>query len=168
MMQESALLLIGEVIKAHGIKGQLKALFYTSTFLKTTWVYLKPKGGCMQLYRIAFIRPLKGHYIVGLEGIRSLEQAKSLIGASVYCKKTDLPPLDKEEYYWYQVIGLEVYLESGKYLGKVAHIFNKGSNDVFVVKSKNEEYLIPATFEVIKAFDWERGVLWINPIEGLL
>jgi len=49
MMQESALLLIGKIIKAHGIKGQLKALFYTSTFFKTTWVYLKPKGGFIQL-----------------------------------------------------------------------------------------------------------------------
>lgn len=167
-MQESALLLVGKVIKAHGTKGQLKALFYTSSFFKATWVYLKPKGGFVQLYKVVFIRPLKRYYIVGLEGITSLEQAKPLIGASIYCKKTDLPPLDKDEYYWHQVLGLEVHLESGKYLGKVAHIFNAGSSDVFVIKGQDKEYLIPATFEVIKAFDWERGILWITPIEGLL
>ncbi len=169
MMQESAFLLIGKVIKTHGIKGQLKVLFYASSFFKATWVYLKPKGGFVQLFRIVFIKPLKkGNYVIGLEGITNLEEAKSLIGANIYCKKTDLSPLDKDEYYWHQVIGLDVYLESGKCLGKVAYIFNAGSNDVFVVKSEDKEYLIPAISEVIKAFNWEKRILWITSIEGLL
>ena len=166
-MQENALLRIGKVIKPHGLKGKLKVLLYTSNPYKTTWVYLKPKGGFMRLYKVTSIKPLKGHYIIGLEGIKDLEQARSFVGASVYCKKEDLPPLGEDEYYWYQVIGLKVYFDSGEYLGKVTHVFNAGSSDIFVVRN-SKEYLIPAIVDVIKAFDWEKGVLWITKMEGLL
>jgi len=172
-VQEKELLLIGKVVNTHGIKGELKVILYAESvesFRAAGVVYLKLKSGPFQLYHLASVRPHKNVYIVSLSGVNHISQAKALIGAKVYREKSSLPALEKEEYYWYQVIGLEVHSIKGERIGVIKHVFNTGSNDIFVVyDAKNKkEYLIPSINDVIDRFDFKAGILWIKPIPGLL
>ena len=167
-------LLIGKIVNTHGIKGKIRVIPYadsTESFRVGGEVFLKQKTGPVQLYHLREVRPHKNLYILSLAEIEHISKAEPLIGANIYIKKSSLPSLNKEtEYYWHQVIGLKVYLNTNEYLGKVKYVFNTGSNDIFVVHNEKEkkEYFIPSIEDVIEKFDWVHGVLWIKPMPGLL
>jgi 16S rRNA processing protein RimM len=82
--------------------------------------------------------------------------------------RSQLPKLEEDEYYWYDLIGLEVVTVDGERLGSIAEIFETGSNDIYVVRGGKREYLIPAVSAVIDSVDLEGGRMLITPPEGLL
>lgn len=71
-------------------------------------------------------------------------------------------------YYHEQIIGTSVYTTQGELIGIVESILETGSNDVYVVKQDEREYLIPAIKDVIKKVDLKNGRILIETIEGLL
>jgi|TARA_B110000196_G_scaffold317066_1_gene329511 16S rRNA processing protein RimM len=75
------------------------------------------------------------------------EHSDEYIGKNLYIDRGQLVELDTNQYYWNDLIGLEVYLEEGEQIGFVKDIIETGSNDVLVIKgSKGEEILIPYVF----------------------
>ena len=97
-----------------------------------------------------------------------MEEAEELVGCSAYVAQESLPPLPADEFYWYQLRGLRVKTEEGKFLGRLEEIMRTGSNDVFVVRKDQKECLIPATDEVVVRVDLEGKTMVIRPLEGLL
>ena len=95
------------------------------------------------------------------EGIEDRTQAEKLIGSEVWVDKDQLPNLDKGDYYWHQLEGLEVFNEAGEFLGEVSHLFETGANDVLVVKASEKsiddmERLIPyVEKEIVLEIDLE-------------
>jgi 16S rRNA processing protein RimM len=82
--------------------------------------------------------------------------------------QSQLRPLPKDEYYQYQLLGLEVWTTGGELLGRIANILPTGSNDVYIVPSRHGELLIPAIEDVVKSVELERGRIVIEVINGLL
>ena len=72
------------------------------------------------------------------------------------------------EYYWCDLLGLRVVTVEGVELGTVAEIIDTGSNDVYVVRSAEREYLIPALADVVVAIDLATRTMTVSPPEGLL
>ena len=72
------------------------------------------------------------------------------------------------EYFWFELIGLEVFLDTGRYLGVVKDILTTGSNDIYVVRDDESEILIPAINEVVDKIDLVNKKMIICEIEGLL
>ena len=100
-------------------------------------------------FDVDYIRYQKTKIIFKLKGIDSIDEASKLVGAQVVLKRDELEPLKEGEYYQFDLIDIDVYTVKGSYLGKVFSIVPTGSNDVYVVKKENKEYLIPAiTFMV--------------------
>ncbi len=106
--------------------------------------------------------------LIRLAGVEEINQAQKWIGWIVSVAETDLPPLQDDEYYYYQVVGLEVFTTGGKFLGKIARITPTPGGDLYVVESEAKEYLIPVTKEIIQKIDFDAGRVIINPPEGLL
>ena len=77
-------------------------------------------------------------------------------------------PLPKGQYYHDQIIGLQVQTTEGKTIGTVTDIITGQSNDNYIVRQDEEEILIPAIEDVIKSIDTDKGVITIDPIDGLL
>ncbi len=163
------LLLIGKVVKPHGIRGWLKIKSYsesTTTFSRAGKVYLL-KAGRLEEWELTAVKPHKGHFLIELKGIEDRNKAEEYRNADVYIDKGVLKK-EEGEFFWYELIGIKVYLISGKYLGTIKHIFRTGSNDVYVVEEKEREYLIPAIEDVVKEIDLDSGKMLIEPIDGLL
>ncbi|MDD5434256.1 MAG: ribosome maturation factor RimM, partial [Nitrospira sp.] len=80
----------------------------------------------------------------------------------------ELPVLEKNRYYEFEIVGMDVFSEDGKYIGRIEEIFSTGSNDVYVVKDGETEYLIPAVHYVVKSVDVAGKRMIISMIEGLL
>lgn len=76
--------------------------------------------------------------------------------------------MQKDEFYYRQIIGLMVITSEGKEIGMVAEIMETGSNDVYVVRGQGKEYLIPAIKDVILSVNLGSGAIIITPMEGLL
>ena len=79
-----------------------------------------------------------------------------------------LQPLEPGEYYYYQVLGLDVFNTQGEWLGTLTRIWSKKGGDLYVVQGTAKEYLIPAVKEIIEQIDLRGRKIIVNPPPGLL
>jgi 16S rRNA processing protein RimM len=165
------LLLVGKVIKPHGVKGLISVWSYARTidsFLYSDTVFLKQEHQEPVKYTVLDVSPHKNSFLMRVKGVESFEDADSLRGSDILVDKKHLAKNSDDEYYWFELINMEVYLDSGKYLGVIKEILPTGSNDVYVVKQDDSEYLIPAIHDVVKKIDTNKGEMIIRAIDGLL
>jgi 16S rRNA processing protein RimM len=165
------LITIGKARKTHGVKGELRIEPLTDhpeRFTGLRRVYLTPPRGESRQCAVRSVRYMDGAPLVLFEGYDSPEKARELNGWLVQVPQEEAVPLPEGQYYWFELIGLEVVTESGEKLGTIVDIFETGSNDVYVVKAGKKEIFLPATHEVIKQVDREAKRMVIHVMEGLL
>ena len=126
------------------------------------------QSGFTESMKIKSLKKLNKYALVSFYGINDPETALKYRGAILNADKSLLPALQEEEYFYEQIIGLAVYTTDGDIIGKVSDIFETGSNDVYVVKGSDKEYLIPAIRDVIKKINLDEEKIIIQPVEGLL
>lgn len=162
---------IGRIIGPHGIRGQVKLRSYSGnaeTLRQVRTVYLVRQDGTAHEQTLGKLNENSGRFIVSFQGIAHIDQALPWAGCELCVKRRELPQLTDDEYYWDDLIGLAVETDGGITLGRITDIFETGSNDVYVVKSSDREYLIPAIADVISQVDLAAGVVVITPLDGLL
>ncbi len=76
--------------------------------------------------------------VAQLKDINDREQARSMIGVDLYIEKSQLPKLSEGEYYWEDLIGLEVVNQNNVILGKVSNLVDTGANNVLVINGEKE------------------------------
>jgi len=165
------LILIGHVIRPHGLTGLLRIVSYAQskeTFLEAGSVFLKTGQDELHERKVVSIRPHRSIFLLKLSGLNSIDQAEALRGAGILVRKDSLAEKDEDEFFWYELLGLDVYLETGQYLGILKEIFPTGSNDVYVVENQGKEFLIPAIHQVVEEIDIPRKRMIISPVKGLL
>jgi len=118
--------------------------------------WLVETGGDWREFEVEEGRAQGKGVVVKLAGVDDRNQASPLIGADIAVRFSQLPPLSKGEYYWVQLVGLEVVNLAGQRLGKVDHLLETGANDVLVVRNGKEHWL-PVTSNVIREVDLEAG-----------
>jgi 16S rRNA processing protein RimM len=163
------LLVIGEIVKTRGLRGCLKVLAQVETQsiiagLKS--VYLEDIFGQRKCHSLRKLEISGKFLFLELEDIIDIDSAKALVGNKVLISDDMLEDLAEGEYYWREIIGLDVYTEDGKHLGRIESVFPTGSNDVYVCKGERE-ILIPAIASVIQDIDIDRNVMTIKLLAGL-
>lgn len=154
-------ILIGKVLKPHGIKGDLRVRYfnpdplfilnYKRLFLKDT------RRGIFRPFDVEGVEVRQREIILRLRGIGDRDAAERWSGSLIYVSREDLPPLEEGEYYWEDILGLQVYTVEGEYLGEVANILPTGGTDVYEVRGPKGEVLLPAVEGVIREIDLEGG-----------
>jgi 16S rRNA processing protein RimM len=166
------LVLIGEIAKPHGIRGEVKVYPYSEkpeNFKHYKNVFLQePAESGTKIYKVVKSRLQGKLVILQLESVVSREAAEALQGSKVWLEKTDFPKLDSGEYYWHQLEGLLVITESGQELGKVSKLFSTSAHDIMVVSGAGHEYMIPVEGSIITNIDDQGGKIIISPPPGLL
>ncbi|UCF72023.1 MAG: 16S rRNA processing protein RimM [Deltaproteobacteria bacterium] len=165
------LILIGHVIRPHGLTGLLRIVSYAQskeTFLEAGSVFLIKGENDLYEKKVVSIRPHRLFYLLKLSGLNSIDQAEIFRGAGVFIRKDSLVKRDEDEFFWHELLGLEVYLVTGQYLGVLKEIFPTGSNDVYVVENQGKEFLIPAIHQVVKEINIAQKRMVISPMMGLL
>jgi 16S rRNA processing protein RimM len=165
------LLLMGKVVRPHGIEGALRIKSYAQSedsFLNAGTVFLRSSSGETREYAVASVRPHKNTFLIKLEGLNTLEEAEKYREATILIKRDSLPREEDDEYFWHDLIGLEVYLRGGEYVGTLKHIIPTGSHDIYVVQEGRSEVLIPAIHEVVREIDLVNNKMIISEMEGLL
>lgn len=152
-MSQSDMITLGKISSAFGIKGWVKVfsnteqldgiLGYNPWFLNIAgeWKPCKVVSGQVQ-----------GKGIVAqLDGIADRTSAEKLVGCLIAVPRGQLHELEPGEYYWTDLVGMEVVTTTGICLGKVDHLFETGANDVLVVQGERERLLPWVMGDVIKS-----------------
>jgi 16S rRNA processing protein RimM len=171
MRDSEELIPVGKIIGTHGIKGQLKIHSYSGNFESLSSarsVVLKANDGTLREINLKSFNANSGKFIIGLQDFDDIDVVKPLVGNELCLKRCNLPKLTEDEYYWSDLIGLQVETDDGILLGVIFDIFETGSSDIYVVRNEKREYLIPAIGDVVKQVDLDSGKIIITPLEGLL
>lgn len=161
-------IVIGRVSRPHGIQGEIRIEYFNPeephSFSRYQMIFLQGDKGNPQPYRPLAVRPHKKFILALLEGVRTRAEAEQLRGKMVLVDPADLPPLDADEYYWQDILGMRVVTEDGGNVGTITEIFPTGSNDVYVVREGEREVLIPAIKEVVVSIDTKARTMVIRPL----
>jgi len=171
MTDQDALIAVGKIIGTHGIKGMLKLYSYSGnldSLQKSVTVTLKSPTGQLQEMHLETAAHHGGKFILHFRGYDNIDKVLPLVGSELCLLRSRLPKPDEDEYYWCDLLGLEVVTVNGDSIGVIADIFETGSNDIYVVRGNGKEYLIPAIADVIANVDIVAGKMQITPLEGLL
>ncbi len=162
---------LGKVLKVHGIRGKVKVAPLGETLESLEQgraIYFRdPVKGWRSLV-VERVQRQPRFLIMSFKGIWKRDQAEFLRGKKIYLPASQLPKLEKGEYYHYQLVGLRVVDSDGRCLGKLVEIISTGSNDVYVVREKDREVLIPAIEDVIKEIDLQKKTMTVDLPEGLM
>ena len=156
---------IGKVVKAHGLRGHLKVLPYGETFSTLSAeekITANLVDGTSFTLTVVEIRPHQKTFLLRCDEIGTTEQARRLVGAELCVPESRLPPTAAGEFYWYQLIGLEVVNTEGQKLGTLEEIIETGSNDVYVIRQGREEILVPAIEEVVREVDLHHRLMTVD------
>lgn len=163
---DSQFIVVGRVIAPWGVRGEMKVEVMTdfpNRFSPQEEVHID--GRPMTIERS---RRHKGRVILKLATIDNVDAAEQLRGRFLEVPLSALRPLPEDQYYRFQLIGLDVLTTEGELLGQITQILPTGSNDVYVVPTKDGELLIPGIDDVVKTVDMGKRCMVVEIIEGLL
>lgn len=167
MNAEESLVTVGRVVREWGLRGEVivqPLTFDPKRFSELKEVTVQVKNRIEQK-KIGSVRLHKNNLLITFSGCETPEDARRYRGALIKIKESESPKLPDGVYYHYQIIGLNVYAINGEYLGKIKSILETGSNDVYIVRGEDREYLIPAIKDVVKEIDLESKKMIVKPME---
>ena len=156
---------VGKIINTHGIKGDLKIDSYSNLdrFKKGNYIYI---GEEKEKFEIFTNRTSKGFEYISLKGYLDINLVLKYKGKLVYIDETQLGDLEEDEYFYHDLIGLEVYNEDNLYRGIVVGIRELPQGDLLEVEKKDSKIaLIPFRKEFV--LDVNEKII-IHEIEGLI
>ncbi len=162
---------VGVISSTHGLRGEVKVYPTTDDverFKKLKSVYVESRAGRVPL-SIQNVKFFKNMVILKFQEIDHIEDVEKYKGCPLLIQRKDAVPLEDGEYFLCDLIGLEVYEDTGAFLGELTEIIRTGANDVYVIKMENEkEVLIPNTKDCIIEVSLEKNRMTVHLLEGLL
>lgn len=164
-MPTSDYLNVGQVSGVFGVKGWVKVYSFTdpreNILQYSPWILRKNN----QIHEVKLLggRRQGSLVVANLQDINDRDAAAELMGSDILILRQQLPKPDADEYYWADLIGLDVQNQEGCKLGKVDHLLETGANDVLVVVDGDIERLIPFLQQsTILKVDLDGGVIVVD------
>jgi 16S rRNA processing protein RimM len=157
---------LGRVRGAYGVRGWVKIAPHTplAEVLRSThrW-WLLEAAGAREL-RVSAVRRHGAGLVAKWDGCDSPEAADALKGASIAVARADFPPLPGQQYYWVDLIGLQVINRRQQRLGVVKGLRSSAAHDLLEIESSSQgaEMLVPVVGDFIDGIDLDEGTIWVN------
>lgn len=159
MSSASDKVVVGKIGAPYGVKGWVKINSYTDEntgiFDYSPWLLGEEKEIQVDQWRVHN----KG-LIAKLVGVESRDDAESIKNLDISIKTEQLPQLDGDDFYWRDLVGMQVVTTNGYDLGVVKELFETGANDVMLIRAKpndafgQKERMVPYLYEqVVKQVD---------------
>lgn len=166
-MKPETLLEIGRITGPHGLKGEVRYVPYYEgsdlPLLGMSVVVVKPhQKELIVRSRRRGVRCV----LLGFTGVDDRTAAECLRGSTVSVRKSDLPKPGKDEFYYFEVIGVTVKDHEGHLIGRVTDVF-RTSTDVIVVSGPAGEFEIPVVEDFIAEIGPDGVVLENDAIRRL-
>lgn len=167
-----ALVVIGEILRTHGLKGEVRVAPLTDDpdrFTRVTACVLWDRARDeREPRRIRATRPQGEGVVVTFERCESVEAAAGLVGRLIAVPASEALPAGPGRFYPWQLEGCRVEREDGSLVGHVSGIERSPAHDLWVVRDGPREHLVPAVGEIVRDVDLAGRRVVIRPPEGLL
>ncbi len=165
-MRNARRVLLGRICGLYGLQGWVKVFSYTDPregILRYSPWLLSAHDGHWEPWVVAQGRRHGPTVIARLEGIGDRTAAQALLGREIAVPAEALPETEPGEYYWAELVGLEVYNEQGVRLGRVQRLMETGAHDVLVLEAPDRERLIPfVEGAVVRSVDLAAGRITVD------
>jgi 16S rRNA processing protein RimM len=155
---------MGRVLAPYGVKGWIKVAPFTATPAALTsfarWWVGGPDG--WEETEVAEAVRHGANVVARLAGCGDRDQAAKLRGREVALRRESLPQAQQDEYYWADLVGLEVVNAESASLGKVTALFSNGAHDVMRIGAGKGERLVPFVPAVVRKVDLVAGRIEVD------
>ena len=166
--EEIEFIVIGEITKPHGVRGEVRVKPHTDEPERFTWLEQVYVGETSpRLMAVEKARVHQGMILLKLTAVNDRIAADALRGEWLMVTEAEALPLEEGEYFLFQLEGLAVETVEGEALGTLTRIIETGANNVFVVQGDQGELLLPDIAEVVQEIDFENGRMLVNLLPGL-
>lgn len=168
-------LLVGKIANTHGIRGEVKVWpetdFPEERFEKGSELFISdPEDDSRSVaVTVAQSRPQKNVFIVKFDQFSNINEVEPYKGWNLRVSADKRIRLEKNEFYFQDIIGCRVVSEEGEEIGTITEILRPGANDVWVVKRPTgKSAYIPYIGDVVRVVDVPAKTVTIRLMEGLL
>lgn len=161
----SAYLLIGQVLRPQGVRGQVRVRPDTDDpgrFDELEYVYIQEKNGVYAQISVDEVSVREDAVYLRLNGATTREEAEAQRNWMLYVDRAHARELAENETFICDLIGCKAVDTQGNELGMVMDVLQPGGNDVYVIKTPRGEMLLPALMHVVPQVDTENGIIVIN------
>jgi 16S rRNA processing protein RimM len=162
-------LVIGRLHRSHGIRGEI-ILEVLTDFPERIQPGAQFYLGDERLPLEVQSRRVHGDsLLVSFRDYVTPEAVSGFRNQYLYVPAADRPPLPEGEYYYHQLLGLQVVADTGQPLGVLVNILDNPANEIYVVRPPDgPEILLPAIEDVILGVDLQRGEIHVHVLPGLI
>ena len=163
---------VGKIVNTQGLQGEMRVMsvtdFAEERFKKGSVLALfDKKDNFVMNVEIASHRKMKNFDIIKFKGMYHINDIEKYRDFTLKVAEEDLLDLDEGEFYYHEIIGLNVY-EQDILIGTIKEILQPGANDVWVVKRKGKrDLLLPYIPPVVLNIDLENSRVDVEIPEGL-
>jgi len=162
-------IIVGSIGGAFGVHGEIRLKSYCAepeAIADYTPLYTDDGRSFAQL---VVTGSLKGGFTARLDGVISKEDADALRNTKLYADRSQMPTLPDDEYYYTDLIGLDVLDTGGEKLGTVKNVMDHGAGDLLEIQTSNsaETVLLPFTQAAVPTVDLKAERIIADPPEGL-
>ena len=162
--------LVGKIIGAHGIKGEvhIKALSNDAQILSKLKKFYDQNN--KELANIRFKSLKKGIWIAKIDNINSRNEAELIKNTELFVQRIDMPALKDNEYYHCDLFGLKIINQNNEEIGIVNNLYNFGANDIIEItlNKDNKQVMLPFVMGFIISVDFAKKQIIMNIPENLL
>ncbi|MCH5273987.1 MAG: 16S rRNA processing protein RimM [Lachnospiraceae bacterium] len=170
-MEKEKMLRVGVVTTTHGVRGEVKVFPTTDDagrFKQLKKAYLD-LGNELLPVTVEGVKFFKQTVIVKFKEIGDMDQAALYRNKDILIEREDAVPLEENEFYICDLIGLSVVADTGESLGVLTDVLKTGANDVFEVTTTDKKtVLIPYIEDCVKEISLEESRVFVHILPGLL
>ena len=165
------MLQVGILSSTHGVRGEMKVFPTTddaARFKKLKSVLLDTGSGLKEM-QIEGVKFFKQFVFVKFEGINDINDVEQYRRCPLMVSRKNAVPLEEDEYYVADLIGLSIVDDSGVTIGTLLNVIETGANDVYEVLTEDGGHiLLPAIKDCILDVDTEEGIILVHLLKGLV
>ena len=161
---------VGVISSTHGIKGEVKVFPTTDDVkrFKKNMELILDTGKEELLLTVESVKFFKQFVILKFKGIDNINDIEKYKSKSLYVTRKNAVKLKKDEYFIADLLGMEVFEDTGEQLGILKDVIETGANDVYEITLQDgKSLLVPAIKECILEIDVENNKMTIHVMEGL-
>ncbi len=160
MPKQETMITIAKVGAPYRLKGELK-LYVLSDSIETAlsygkWFIQRHQSDKWVLLEKEKVTRLGDKLLIQFDGVHTKEDAALFTNSLIGVPREALPQLTEDEFYWSDLIGLDVVNEKGQSFGVVKDIIETGANEVLLCQADKKEYLIPFVEDYVIDVDFNK------------
>jgi len=161
---------IGWVSRPRGLRGEVWVAAYSDDpeRLLSLREFRVGRDGTWRSLRLLEGRLLGDRLSMLFEGVTDRTTAEALCGRTLQIRRADLPPLEEDEVFLVDLLGLEVRLPDGRAVGKVTEVLELPAGPVLEIRGPGGEGLVPFQRRFVPRLELAAGWLEVDLPEGLL